>query len=75
MLLVFEIVKRPLTGFADFASAPHPLVTYARWRLPRLIMSVVARGQISGRTRLLALIGHPVGHSLSPGDAQRRFRL
>jgi shikimate dehydrogenase len=29
-------------------------------------MGAVSRGRISGKTRLLALIGQPVGHSLSP---------
>ena len=36
-------------------------------------MNVVARGEISGRTRLLALIGHPVGHSLSPAMHNAAF--
>ena len=31
------------------------------------------RGRISGRTRLLALIGHPVGHSLSPAMHNASF--
>jgi shikimate dehydrogenase len=33
----------------------------------------VSRGKISGRTRLLALIGHPVGHSLSPAMHNAAF--
>jgi shikimate dehydrogenase len=33
----------------------------------------VSRGRISGRTRLLALIGHPVGHSLSPAMHNAAF--
>ncbi len=36
-------------------------------------MDVVARGEIGGRTRLLALIGHPVGHSLSPAMHNAAF--
>ena len=33
----------------------------------------VSRGRISGRTGLLALIGHPVGHSLSPAMHNAAF--
>jgi shikimate dehydrogenase len=33
----------------------------------------VSRGTISGKTRLLALIGHPVGHSLSPAMHNAAF--
>jgi shikimate dehydrogenase len=36
-------------------------------------MDGVSRGRISGRTRLLALIGHPVGHSLSPAMHNASF--
>ena len=36
-------------------------------------MGVVSRGTISGKTRLLALIGHPVGHSLSPAMHNAAF--
>ena len=32
------------------------------------------RRMISGRTRLVALLGHPVADSLSPRDAERRLR-
>jgi shikimate dehydrogenase len=35
--------------------------------------SVVACGMISGKTRLLALIGHPVSHSLSPAMHNAAF--
>jgi shikimate dehydrogenase len=33
----------------------------------------VSRGMISGKTRVLALIGHPVGHSLSPAMHNAAF--
>jgi shikimate dehydrogenase len=33
----------------------------------------MSRGRISGKTRLLALIGHPVGHSLSPAMHNASF--
>ncbi|HET9927577.1 MAG TPA: shikimate dehydrogenase [Rubrobacter sp.] len=33
----------------------------------------MSRGRISGKTRLLALIGHPVGHSLSPAMHNAAF--
>jgi shikimate dehydrogenase len=33
----------------------------------------VSKGAISGKTRLLALIGHPVGHSLSPAMHNAAF--
>ena len=36
-------------------------------------MGSVSRGRISGKTRLLALIGHPVGHSLSPAMHNAAF--
>jgi len=36
-------------------------------------MSCVSRGKISGKTRLLALIGHPVAHSLSPAMHNAAF--
>jgi shikimate dehydrogenase len=36
-------------------------------------MGGVSRGRISGKTRLLALIGHPVGHSLSPAMHNAAF--
>jgi len=36
-------------------------------------MDGVSRGMISGKTRLLALIGHPVGHSLSPAMHNASF--
>src|SRR5215217_6177206 len=36
-------------------------------------MGGVSRGMISGKTRLLALIGHPVGHSLSPAMHNAAF--
>jgi shikimate dehydrogenase len=36
-------------------------------------MDGVSRGRISGRTELLALIGHPVGHSLSPAMHNAAF--
>ena len=36
-------------------------------------MAFVSRGRISGRTRLLALVGHPVGHSLSPAMHNAAF--
>jgi shikimate dehydrogenase len=36
-------------------------------------MDGVSRGRISGRTKLLALIGHPVGHSLSPAMHNAAF--
>jgi shikimate dehydrogenase len=36
-------------------------------------MGSVSRGKISGKTRLLALIGHPVGHSLSPAMHNAAF--
>jgi shikimate dehydrogenase len=36
-------------------------------------MGGVSRGRISGKTRLLALIGHPVGHSLSPAMHNASF--
>jgi shikimate dehydrogenase len=36
-------------------------------------MDGVSRGRISGKTRLLALIGHPVGHSLSPAMHNAAF--
>jgi shikimate dehydrogenase len=37
------------------------------------IMGGVPRGMISGKTRLLALVGHPVGHSLSPAMHNAAF--
>jgi shikimate dehydrogenase len=36
-------------------------------------MGGVSRGRISGKTRLLALIGHPVSHSLSPAMHNASF--
>jgi shikimate dehydrogenase len=36
-------------------------------------MGGVSRGRISGKTRLLALIGHPVAHSLSPAMHNAAF--
>jgi shikimate dehydrogenase len=36
-------------------------------------LSGVSRGMISGETRVLALIGHPVGHSLSPAMHNAAF--
>jgi shikimate dehydrogenase len=36
-------------------------------------MSGVSRGRISGKTRVLALIGHPVAHSLSPAMHNAAF--
>jgi shikimate dehydrogenase len=36
-------------------------------------LSGVSRGKISGKTRLLALIGHPVAHSLSPAMHNASF--
>ncbi|HYQ82956.1 MAG TPA: shikimate dehydrogenase [Rubrobacter sp.] len=36
-------------------------------------MGGVSRGEISGKTRLLALIGHPVTHSLSPAMHNASF--
>ena len=36
-------------------------------------MGGVSRGRISGKTRLLALIGHPVDHSLSPAMHNASF--
>jgi shikimate dehydrogenase len=36
-------------------------------------MGGVSRGKISGKTRLLALIGHPVAHSLSPAMHNAAF--
>jgi shikimate dehydrogenase len=36
-------------------------------------MGGVSRGMISGKTRLLALIGHPVSHSLSPAMHNASF--
>jgi shikimate dehydrogenase len=36
-------------------------------------MGGVSRGRISGKTRLLALIGHPVSHSLSPAMHNAAF--
>jgi shikimate dehydrogenase len=36
-------------------------------------MGDVSRGRISGKTRLLALVGHPVSHSLSPAMHNAAF--
>jgi shikimate dehydrogenase len=36
-------------------------------------LSGVSRGRISGKTRLLALVGHPVSHSLSPAMHNAAF--
>lgn len=41
--------------------------------LPPSIMDGVSRERISGKTRLLALIGHPVSHSLSPAMHNAAF--
>ena len=40
---------------------------------PPSIMDGVSRGRISGKTSLLALIGHPVAHSLSPAMHNASF--
>jgi shikimate dehydrogenase len=56
-----------------FAVAGRVLSESSSEPFPPSIMGGVSGGRISGKTRLLALIGHPVGHSLSPAMHNAAF--